>query len=633
MVQDQQQNCWLGELRTNPGDTDGAQRGFTVSALFSDFEMALPVNCLKDTKGQPLGEGDIVKLPDDFKTRPLIELLATSGSADATIYGLLQKFRLDPCFPAACEAEANAWLDSPGINDRALNDLTHLPFVTIDNADSRDLDQAIHVASDSPANHPDANSNQEARIIVHYALADASYYVRPGSALFKEALKRTVTYYAPDTAVPMLPRQLSENLISLNPDVRRRALVFKMTVNTDGSLGGTQIIRATIHSRAKLSYAGVQEFIDFAREGKQAEHAFAGEVYAESLLLLEQVGQRRISEARRRNVISYDRREAAVSTDESGRFVISQRERYDSERYNEQVSLMCNMEGARLLWEKQNKDPELQSIFRIHSAPLENRLSQLRQDIDNLVRTRNLTAQWRWKADQRLDEYLEFLPQETEYSALRQVIERMILLTNQASLFDDEPGPHHALGVEYYARFSAPMREIVGIFVHKELLETLDLAAASESQIDATLREQIIESSNRSRKLQKKLEKEARLLAIRQYFYQDLALELVERPIRQGVIMGMRGGKIYVSVNGFGADVKLYTDDLSEHFGCRYSVDGVQAGPEQRNSELILDDKSGFQKLPVFVTGDRLTFITKAYDEKRSRFVFVPHIGRADPLK
>lgn len=621
MVQDQQQNCWLGELLLEKTDSDVNASSFKVRALFNDYEMPLPPGSLSDSADQPLAEGAIVKLSGDLKTDLSIEMVAATGSADARIFRLLQKFRLDPCFPAACESEADAWLVKPGIDDEALDDLTHLPFVTIDNADSRDLDQAIHIAYSPTDTDTTNNDKQPASIVVHYALADASYYVRHGSALFKEALERTVTYYAPDIAVPMLPRQLSEGLISLNPDVRRRALVFRMIVNSDGSLGETRIIRAAIRSRAKLSYAGVQEFIDFARSDRQKEHTFAGEDYADSLLLLEPVGERRISEAKRRDVISYNRSEASVSTDSDGRFIIKQRERYDSERYNEQVSLMCNMEGARLLSNQQNIDPALHSIFRIHGAPLEKRLVHLRQDIDNLVEARSLTTDWQWKPEQSLDEYLRLLPQDAGHAALRQVVERMILLTNQASLFDDEPGPHHALGVEYYARFSAPMREIVGIFVHKELLETLDLETAVEDHIDTALRLQIIENSNLSRKRQKKLEQESRLFAIRQHFYDDLALEIAARPARQGTIMGMRGGKIYLSVDGFGADVKLYTDDLGEYFNCRYKVDGVKATPEKSKDQSSSKDES---HAPTFVIGDQMAFKTQHYDDKRSRFVFIP---------
>lgn len=629
MVQDQQQNCWFGRVvsgNAKSGADTGPEGQLALAGLFDDRNLLIPPHYLADNRSQAMGEGTIVKLSGALSALEVsvpasIEVVATAASAQARIYSLLEKFELNPCFPRACEEEADALTAAPGFDDPVLQDLTHLPFVTIDNADSRDLDQAIYIERDTSGGSAGPENARD--LVVYYALADASFYVRPGTALFKEALARMVTYYAPDMAVPMLPRQLSEGLISLNPKVKRRALVFKTIVQANGSLGSTEVIRGLINSRAKLSYEGVQNFIDAARANKQQQHKLGNQDYSNSLRLLETVGESRINEARERNVISYNRREAAVSIDSNGRFVISQRERFDSERYNEQVSLLCNMEGARLLSQQQGKHPQLHSIYRIHAAPLQQRMQHLRTDIDQLVEAQGIGREWRWQQHQRLDTYLEGLPLDKKYAALRQVVERMILLTNQASLFDDEPGPHHALGVEYYARFSAPMREMVGIFVHKELLEMLELEKATQGSIDTGLQQTIIEQSNQSRKRQKKLQQEARLLAIRQYFHDDLAMEVRKRPERSGIIMGMRGGKIYIAIDGFGSDVKVYTDDLGEHFGCRYKVEGVRAVPQGNAG----NGQSGKNILPPTLTsGDRLTIKTLRYDEKRSRFVFIPVI-------
>jgi len=199
----------------------------------------------------------------------------------------------------------------------------------------------------------------------------------------------------------------------------------------------------------------------------------------------------------------------------------------------------------------------------------------------------------------------------------------MILLTNRASLFSDEPGIHHALGVELYARFSSPMREMVGIFLHKELLEALGLENDAKAPIDGEIQELIIERSNQARKTQKKLEQEARLIAIEQYFHNDLGKPINNRPRRRATIMGMRGGKIYFQVDGFGADIKVYTDDLGQHFGCRYKVDGFSASPTQ-NKEGSGDENAALDAPPVLTVGDRYDLVTKEYDEKRRRFIFLP---------
>jgi len=93
--------------------------------------------------------------------------------------------------------------------------------------------------------------------------------------------------------------------------------------------------------------------------------------------------------------------------------------------------------------------------------------------------------------------------------------------------------------------------------------------------------------------------------------------------VREGTIMGMRGGKIYVAIDGFGTDIKLYTEDLSQHYHVQYSVDKQTAGPSVRG-EKGTDDKDS--AAPVFVTADRLALQTLKYEEKKRRFVLVPII-------
>jgi len=291
--------------------------------------------------------------------------------------------------------------------------------------------------------------------------------------------------------------------------------MFRTTLNSDGIVIETTVSRALIKSRAKLSYGGVEKFL--LQSDDPASQKIKTSEYAESLLAMREVGKWRIKEAAARDVIDYERTEASVTTDR-GRFVIKQRSRYSSEQYNEHISLLCNMEGARLLNALKPDHPTLYSIFRVHAPPLEKRLQQLRSNINELVKARSLSSEWQWHQGTPIHDYVNSLPhdesKEATQAPLRQVIQRMILLTNRASLFDDEPGSHHALGVDLYARFSSPMREMVGIFLHKELLEALGLAETPETETDAAFQQQIVEQANAARKLQKKLEQEARLFAI-----------------------------------------------------------------------------------------------------------------------
>jgi ribonuclease R len=166
-----------------------------------------------------------------------------SQSLPAPLADIVRSLELAVDFPEDMLREVEAFVAQPGIDDPSLADHEGTPFVTIDAATSRDLDQAVHVAREADG------------YLVAYAIADASHYVRPGSALFREAMRRGATYYLPGLSVPMLPRALSEGLVSLNPDGPRRALVFLHRLDARAEILSTELVRARIRSRAKLSFS------------------------------------------------------------------------------------------------------------------------------------------------------------------------------------------------------------------------------------------------------------------------------------------------------------------------------------------------------------------------------------------
>ena len=532
-----------------------------------------------------------------------------AASAAVAIRNVLTRLKLRATYPPACSREVDEWLAAPGIDDPSLLDLEHLPFVTIDNEDSRDLDQALYIEAGSAET-----------LHLYYALADASWFVRPGTALFAEALQRGVTIYTPAGSLPMLPTALSEGLISLNPEVARRALVFVIVINPDGKVVSTEVERARIRSRAKLSYHSVQQFYDAI--GTDQAHAYASRPWADSLRLLSEFGQRRLRLAAERDVIDYDRREPTIRLDvATDRLVIELRRRLDSERYNEQVSLLCNIEGARLLQEHSDV-PTLQSIFRVHESPLRSNLAKLRATLAQLVETQTLDQQWRWKETEALADYAEQLPRNEATRRLRQAVERQLLMANRASLFSPEPGRHHALGVDVYARFTSPMREIVGIFTHKELLEALGKTNGKQGSLrhasdDSELRDRVITTANESKKLYRQLEKSFELLALDDHLQPDLQLLPVQRPEHPGTVVGISRGKVHVNLDKTGTDVKIYLSDLEKITGTEYSVTDTAAIPGNSSA-----NPKEFASAPILKLGAAVTLQTFHYDAERKRYSF-----------
>jgi ribonuclease R len=500
----------------------------------------------------------------------------------------LQALEIDVRHSAASIAETDHWLANSGIDDPTLLDLTRLPFVTIDNPDSRDLDQALLIE------RHDAECYR-----VCYALADAAYYVRAGSALFEEALARGATYYTPLLAAPMLPPALSEGLISLNPQVDRRALVFDMLIDRSAVVTRTSIARARIHSRAKLSYAGVQAWLDGAEPPARD--------FDESLLLLRELGGLLIEAAARRGVVRFDRSETRITVQgEPAHFQASRRSRYQTERFNEQISLMCNMQGAEMLLALAGISDALQAVYRVHEAPLQKSLGELRRTLDAFANAQDQPERWRWSAGQSLADYVESLPDDRQYARHVQAVQRQIMQAQRAASFTPVAGEHHALKAASYARFSSPMREIVGIFTHKELLEALS-GNAYENDADADLREAVIAAANQARQRQRQLDKRIEFAALSSVF--DRELSMAQPPVHTGTIMGFTGDRIYISLDDMAVDVKVYREDLEAQFATGYSLTQIEASP---------DDDSR----PVWQLGQGVALCVSGYDGTRRRFMF-----------
>lgn len=519
-------------------------------------------------------------------------LFANAGSALAEMCALATRKGHDPVLPPACEAEATAWVADPGIDDPALEDLTHLPFVTIDYETSKDLDQAVCVEVEGDGH------------IVWYALADAAYYVRPGTALFAEALRRGATMYLPGMNVPMLPRALSEGLISINPKVDRRAMVFRLVLDRAGRVTDRRILRGRVHSRAKLAYAGVQAWYDGGPAPTDDPAAQA------SLKALIDVGERRIRDAELRDVVRPRHAEVDVSVGGRGmKFIARKSLRLDVERYNEQISLMTNVEGARFLREGERSSDVVQPIFRTHAPPDESRLRGLQSQITRLVRAHGLEDRWQWRHDgeQSLSDYLRGLP---EGDSVAGAIQRQALLTGGRSGFGAKPAPHHGVGADVYARYTAPMREVVGIFVHKETWEKLGVVEPASNAEDVYTRQQVIEAANRSKSAQRGLSSEVNRMVLDRLFALDLEAGGVARA---GTVMGVGRGKVHVQLVDPPIDVKVYRQDLEAQHG-KVRVD--------KDRSALLQGKR-----VIFHTGDSVQIRAVRRDEKRDRWVLEVSAG------
>ena len=195
--------------------------------------------------------------------------------------GIRTEFPSEAIIGAAEAASAEAWRAD---GDR--EDLTGLPFVTIDPPGSRDLDQALFL------------EQADGGVRVHYAIADVAAFVERGGPIEAEAWRRGVTHYSPDRRDPLYPPSLSQGAASLLADQDRPAIVFDLQLDERGELTTTRVFRGIVRSRAQLTYHQALEQIVGAGE-RSAEHSFSG-----SLALLRVVGVLRLERERKRGGMS-----------------------------------------------------------------------------------------------------------------------------------------------------------------------------------------------------------------------------------------------------------------------------------------------------------------------------------------
>ncbi len=549
----------VGELSSHRGQP-------AVRDLFApDAEpVALAGGQPKEIREAP--SGSIVRVrreADGWRAR---EVLAKRRSALAKMYHLAGAHGLDPVFPPRVEEEVERLLAAPGIDDPTLEDVSHLPFVTIDGEGTRDLDQAMFLEPRSSGGFR-----------VWYALADPAWCVKPGTALFDEALRRGASYYLPGLAIPMLPRALSEGITSLNEGVLRRAVMFKMDVDAAGECVRTEVSRARMRSVAKLSFGDVQAFLDRGTP-------LSARAAEPSVRLLRDVGRARMRRAEQRDVIHYRRTEVEVKLAGGLKFVIDLEPRTSVEKYNEQLSLLCNVEGAKLLRDggppgRFGDDRNVQAIYRVHASPDARRYEKLEALLEAIARRQGLdAATWGWRRgrERSLADYLAALPDAGRLGRIASAVHRQAVLTNVRSVFSDQPASHHGVGADVYARFSAPMREVVGVFLHKELFERLTESGQNPRE-DEVLREQIIERANESKALQAALTKEANRIVIDEIFAADRQRPRAERPARLGTVVGLTPQKAHVVLDEPHIEVKVYADHQSRVSGrpVRLSEDGA----------------------------------------------------------
>jgi len=428
-------------------------------------------------------------------------------------------------------------------------DLTHLPIVAIDPEDARDHDDAIWAEADG-------ESGWNAVV----AIADVSFYVRPGSELDKEARARGNSVYFPDRVVPMLPEELSADICSLKEGEDRAAMACHLKISKDGELKSWRFTRAKVRIAANIAYEDAQAAIDAANEGRielssptcsmpDVEGPVAPELVEKALKPLWACWRALFAARQKRDPLELDLPERRVMLDEKGRIAsIAPRDRLDAHRLVEDFMIAANVAAARALEAK--KTPVM---YRVHEPPSREKLVALKDYLATFG--------------------IEFaLGQVVKPGTFNRVIERVgdsdgreeimeqLLRTQMQARYGPERLGHFGLALATYAHFTSPIRRYADLLVHRALVKAYRLGEGGLPPGDEERFDQIGEQISMLERRAMEAERETVDRYVAAYL-SDQVGQLVECRIT-----GVQPFGFFATVEDLGGDGLIFAKDLGQEY-------------------------------------------------------------------
>ena len=340
----------------------------------------------------------------------------------------LAVFNKNDEFSEECEAEALAWGDEvdPAMYPQRV-DLRGLAFCTIDPVDAKDFDDAIYF--------------DEKKREIYVAIADVSEYVTPYSPIDAEAKTRGFSIYFPHKAVPMLPRNLSENICSLKPNAARLAFCFKITLDEEGEVVKEELLEALIVSKRRFNYGEVDQILCGERDDETG--------WIKPLFALTS----RLRKKRLKNAFDFRTQELRMGLDEGGGLASTRFETdTDSHRLVEDCMLLANVAAAKRI---------VKGVFRNHGSPDLRKIQILLEDLGALG------FDFVYESD--IANLVRKIQAQADAVGNREEIDKLIIKSQKKAEYGAQNLGHFGLGFERYTHFTSPIRRYSDLTLHRLL--------------------------------------------------------------------------------------------------------------------------------------------------------------------
>jgi ribonuclease R len=531
---------------------DKPRRGHIgIVRMDDDGARLLPVD--RKEKEMRIAGGDLVEVEVKVSGRMMIPrakvitVVGNPASEGAVSMIAIHALEIPYRFPASVLKEAET---APEVSLKGREDWREIPFVTIDPADAKDHDDAVYATADTDPKNPGGH-------VVSVAIADVAAYVRPGTALDREAFLRGNSVYFPDRVVPMLPERISNDLCSLKEGVNRPALAVRMVFDAAGRKRSHSFHRVLFRSAAKLSYTQAQAAID----GKSDDQT--GPLLEPVLRPLWQAYGTLVEAREHRGPLDLDLPEKKIILDERGMVAdVKVPERLDAHRLIEEMMIAANVAAAETLEQRHSA-----LLYRVHDSPSREKLTAFHEFLASLdlpfVKSEAV----------RPTDFNRVLAKARQAGKVEQVSEMVLRSQAQAEYAAENYG-HFGLNLDRYAHFTSPIRRYADLIVHRALITALNFGKDGISDSEITKLPGIAQhiSATERRAMAAERETVDRLLA--QFLAAQIGAQFdgrISGVTRSGLFVRLSdtGADGFIPASTLGADYYRYVEEQQAMIGDR----------------------------------------------------------------
>jgi ribonuclease R len=375
----------------------------------------------------------------------VVEILGNQNELQTDIKGIIKLHDLEEDFPESVYMQIKNVPSS--VNEELIKkrvDLRGLNIVTIDGEDAKDLDDAVSIEKLNNGNY---------KLGVH--IADVSHYVKEQSALDKEAFNRATSVYFPDKVIPMLPKELSNGICSLNPNIERLTLSVFMEIDNNGKVIDHVIFESVIKTKARMTYKEVTEILngDIKLSEKYKE-------LVPDFLLMKELSLLLSKKRFERGSIDFDFPETKILLDKDGMPIdVIKYELTISNKIIEEFMLVCNETVAEhMFW------AAVPFVYRVHEEPNPEKIKKFILLLNNLGYTLKGSENIHPKELQKLLETIKGSKEE-------RIISTVMLRSLMKARYSDENLGHFGLAANYYCHFTSPIRRYPDLVIHRIIKE------------------------------------------------------------------------------------------------------------------------------------------------------------------